>query len=202
MRKLTLLMLLLSLLVLAASARAATLYATIDGTKQGKLKGDALGSAHNGQIPVLRFSYAATSPHDATTGQATGKHPRGALILTREIDAASVQLFEAFSTNEVLKTVTLEFYRASPAGKEELYYTIHLTNATISAIHLYTEAPPAGQPNAAGAELEDISLTFQSMEVESRFGKAMAEGDSHTAADTAGPAVPVAPARFVLPKPR
>jgi type VI secretion system secreted protein Hcp len=164
-------------LVLAVQARAAEmLFATIDAVKQGPIKGDSTAMAHKGQIVVLGMSYEVVSPRDPASGMATGRVQHSPLVITKPLDSASPQLFQAAVTNELLKTVTLQFVRTTGTGQEEVFYTVKLTDVTISDLKTYTP----GQDGASGERpLEKVSFTYGKIEVQSSSGK--------VAADDAGP---------------
>ncbi len=67
-------------------------------------------------------------------------------------------------TNEVLRSVTFEFVKTNPNGKEIIYETITLTNATVASIKRYI-ATPTGSEQPDPRALEDVSLTFQKIEI-------------------------------------
>ncbi|MEO7239402.1 MAG: type VI secretion system tube protein TssD [Gemmatimonadales bacterium] len=134
---------------------------TIEGTKQGVFPG-----AKAGGIAGLRFSYDVKSPRDMASGQASGKRQHGPIVFTKMVGAASPQIFQALTSNEVLKSVVINL----PGG--EGGYTIKLSNATVSGIKQYTEGL-SGPPTV----LEDVSFTFQRIEVEDPGTRSMAMDD-------------------------
>src|SRR4051794_39868873 len=153
-------------------------YVKIHGTKQGQFKGEGTQKATSGAgaIPLLRFLSSAVAPRDIASGQASGKRQWQPIRLTKEWGAASPQLLQALTTNEVLPNVVFEFYRPDPAGKSRLQYRITLQNATVSSITSSLDLTSAPGAPYAGHELEDVELTFQSITVED-------VGDSTTATD-------------------
>ena len=84
------------------AAMAYEFYVTVDGTKQGRFKGESKREQHAHKLAGLSFSYEVSSPRDASTGQATGKRRHGPVTFTKAWGAATPQLFEALVTNEVL----------------------------------------------------------------------------------------------------
>ena len=134
---------------------------TIEGTKQGVF------GAKGGAIPGFRFSYAVKSPRDVATGQASGKRQHGPIVVTKVVGTASPQIFQALTTNELLKSVGIEL-----PGGEGSGYTIKLSNATVSEIKQYTEVL-----NGQALVLEDVSFTFQKIEVQDPGTKTMAIDD-------------------------
>jgi hypothetical protein len=59
---------------LATPARSVDIYISVEGTKQGKFKGEtSMVKGFTDQSRVLKFSYGVVSPRDVSTGQASGK---------------------------------------------------------------------------------------------------------------------------------
>jgi type VI secretion system secreted protein Hcp len=151
-------------------------YVTIQGAKQGKLKGDALSKSQVGKMIGLKFEYEVTSPRDLATGQASGKRMHKPFTITKEWGAASPQLLRACATNEVLNMVLLEFFHTTATGEERLHHTIKLTNASISNLKQYV-ADPVMAAEYDAAELEEISFTYQRITFEDKVGKTTAVDD-------------------------
>jgi type VI secretion system secreted protein Hcp len=159
-------------------AAASSFDVTIEGTKQGRFKGEG---GRGDKIAGLGFHYDVKSPRDAATGMASGKRQHGAVTFTKAIDSSSPQIFQALTTNEVLKSVLFEFRKTNANGEEMVFYQITLTNASLSEVEQYV-----GMSGTAGAKqssasdsspLEDVSVTFQKIEVVSQVGKTMAVDD-------------------------
>ncbi|HEV8098016.1 MAG TPA: type VI secretion system tube protein TssD [Gaiellaceae bacterium] len=170
-------------------------YVKIKGAKQGQFKGEGSqkGSAQGGTIPLLRFASSAEAPRDAASGMASGKRQWQPIRLTKQWGAASPQLLQALSTNEQLTSVVFEFYRPDPAGKQQLHYRVTLQNAFVSSISSSLDLTLAAGAPAAGRELEDVALTFQSIKVEDVADKVTATDDWHEIAGqpVAQPARPI-----------
>jgi type VI secretion system secreted protein Hcp len=147
-------------------------YLTIEGTKQGKFKGDSQQSKHKDDIVVITFDYGAKAPRDVATGQASGKRQHGAFKFTSHLGPATPQLMNALVTNEVLKNVVLNVYRSSHDGAEEVGTTIKLTKATVASYELLSDG--ATQYPEVRCE-----MTFQKIEVENKSGKTMMADDWH-----------------------
>jgi type VI secretion system secreted protein Hcp len=140
---------------------ASELFLSAEGTKQGKFKGDSTGVAHKDAISALRFNYEVKAPRDSGTGMVTGRRVQGPVFITKPISVSTPQFFNALVTNEVLKTVQLDFFRPTADGREELYYSIKLSNANIADIRQFTDTDASGK----SAQLEDIGFTFQKIEI-------------------------------------
>jgi type VI secretion system secreted protein Hcp len=150
-------------------------YVTVEGSKQGKLKGESPREQHKDKLPGLGFHYSVSSPRESGSGQATGRRTHQPVSFVKEWGAATPQLFQALCTNEVLKSVLFEFVRTNDNGEEYVFHTIKLTNAQVNEIEQYVEPPPT-QSQETGP-LEKISFTFQRIELENRDGKTMAVDD-------------------------
>ena len=153
-------------------------YVTVEGGKQGKLKGESPREQHKDKLLGLGFHYSVSSPRESGSGQATGRRTHQPVSFVKEWGAATPQLFQALSTNEVLKSVLFEFVRTNDNGEEYVFHTIKLTNAQVNEIEQYVEPPPT-QSQETGP-LEKISFTFQRIELENRDGKTMAVDDWHS----------------------
>jgi type VI secretion system secreted protein Hcp len=165
----------------ATFANAAnTIMVSVNGMKQGQFKGESTRSQMQDKIEASSFSFEVASPRDAASGMASGRRQYKPLTITKEMGASSPQFLAALATNEPLKTVTLDFYKTNQNGEEYIYYTIKLTNATVAGIRQHS---PEGSDKhassaAAAPQLEEISLSFQKIEVESKDGKTMAMDDA------------------------
>jgi type VI secretion system secreted protein Hcp len=148
----------------SAQSSARNFYISVDGTKQGVFKADSQKTKIQGSAIV----------YEVKPGQ-PGRGHSHSMVITKEAGSSSPQFFAALFTNEVLKTVTIEFYRISATGAEEIYETIKLTNATVSHMKQYTRQ--GDQPKNQTPLIEDITLAFQHVEITSSLGKTIAADD-------------------------
>jgi type VI secretion system secreted protein Hcp len=151
----------------AAPAASDGLLVTIVGAKQGQFKGEGTAKGSEGKLVGLGYGFELSSPRDASTGQATGRRQFKPITFTKQVGAATPQILAALSTNEVLTSVLFEFFHTSPNGQQSVVQTVKLTNASISDDTQHSTSP--GDPNVH--ELEEISLTFQKIEVQNNTGK-------------------------------
>jgi type VI secretion system secreted protein Hcp len=135
--------------------------------RQGPFKAEA----PHGGIDGIRFSSQLNSPRDVATGLPSGKRQYSPIMFTKNWGPASPQIIAALTTNENLSTVTFEFYKTAADGKQFIYQTIVLTNATVSSVRRYIDVPSGGEPPDSRA-LEDVSLTFQKIELKDASGTA------------------------------
>ena len=147
---------------------------SVIGSKQGQFKGETVEARRRDKwMTVLSFSMDLESPHDAATGQLSGKRQWRPIKVVKEWGAASPQGLAACATNEILREVVFEFTKTNPNGEEYVYQTIKLTNAMIAGVVRFTGHPGAGgdgltqgsAPWADTHELDQWSITFRQIEV-------------------------------------
>jgi type VI secretion system Hcp family effector len=180
-RKLTGIIVIAVLLCVFAAARIANaaqvdFFLKVTGTQQGQFKGE-VSTGSTAQIPAAQFKYQAIAAQDAaakTSDQATaapvGRRAHSSITIVKEIGAASPMFAKALSSNEVLRSVDIEFVHPGPAGAPEIYKTMHLTNAIISSIR---QLPGNGK-----SKLEEITFIVQPVAIE-----VMAKNGNKTAID-------------------
>src|SRR5437764_3999748 len=157
---------------------AIQLYVTVDAAKQGKFKGEGI-DADKGRIPGVGLEYEVNAPRDPFSGQASGKRQHKPVVFTKEWGASSPQFYAALFTNEVLKSVLFEFVMTTNRG-EEVDHTIKLTNAAISGVRQSVHNGPTSGPPVDARELQEVTFTFQKIEIESQMGKISAIDDWQT----------------------
>ncbi len=134
------------------------------GQKSGKIQGSVTQKGREGTSAVIAMAHEIVSPRDPASGLPTGKRQHKPLTITKELDRASPVLRQVLTTNELLTTADLLFYRQDKTvGTEIQYFTIRLTNASIASIEMQ-------MPNNKHADLmaletfEDVTFTYQKIE--------------------------------------
>ncbi len=155
-----------------ARAESVLIFVTIEGTRQGKFRGESLRQGAADRIEALSVSYEVQSPRDVATGQASGKRQHKPVAITKEWGPATPQLFQALVTNEVLKSVLIEFVAVGRDGRSEVAHSMRLTNATVAHLRQFTEKEQAGL-----RPLEEVSFTFQKIEINNNRGRTAAMDD-------------------------
>ena len=171
----------------ASGQGAYQFYVSVEGSRQGvfqggRLSGEGAGLPGGGppgtRIPAIRFSYeVVAAPASSSAGKGAQQYTQQyqPVTITKEWGAASPQFYTAAVTNEVLKSVLFEFVATTPTGKQDVYYTIKLTNASIVNFKQYTANLPEGGTQTF--ELEDVSFTFQKMDIQNQAAGTAASGD-------------------------
>jgi type VI secretion system secreted protein Hcp len=124
------------------------------------------------------------SPRDAASGLPTGKRQHDPIVITKELDIATIPLYQACSSQEVFASLNLNLVgRPSSGAGEKVYYTINLTNAQISTVNRYTPPP---KPHGHGPSriavlktlyLEEVKITYQTITVTNVAGSTSASDD-------------------------
>jgi len=117
------------------------------------------GAIGKSSIEIYSFSLGASNPSTTGgSGGASGKRTHSPITVVKEVDSASPLLLQALVTNEVFKQIALSFDRPAAGGKEVVYETITLTNATIASVQRYTAAISKGH-----IKLESLSFNYQKL---------------------------------------
>jgi type VI secretion system secreted protein Hcp len=135
-------------------------YLILKGQKQGDIKGSTKVKGHEDTILIQAIEHTIEIPSSPQTGLPTGKRVHRPMTLTKEIDKSSPKLFQALTSGEYMTSVELQYYRISPKGTEEKYYTVKLANAILTSIRAWT--PNCLVPgNQQMGHMEDLSFTYE-----------------------------------------
>ena len=113
---------------------ALTAYLKLKGQKSGEIKGSVTQKGRENKIMVFAFDHEIVSPRDAASGLPTGKRMHKPVKLLCEIDKATPMMYNILVTNENITEFELQFWKPSPTGAENQFYTVKLTNANLSHI--------------------------------------------------------------------
>jgi len=144
------------------------IYLTLKGQKQGTIAGGVTQKGKENTISVQYLQSKIVSPRDPASGLPTGKRQHEPMVFRKTVDKSTPKLLTAMVTNENLTEAHFKFYKPGLNGIEEQYFTIDLVNASIASFDLYhpdtedSTAPAAGS-GGQSSELEEISLTYQSI---------------------------------------
>ncbi|MBF0527987.1 MAG: Hcp family type VI secretion system effector [Deltaproteobacteria bacterium] len=131
----------------------------ITGTRQGKIEGPCPITGREGSIIVQQFDHEILIPRSTQTGQPTGKRVHNPLVIVKAFDKASPKLYQALTTGEILSEVVLKFFRITPLGKEEHYFTIKLEDAVIQAMAAFVPSC-LDQNYARFTHMEKVSFVY------------------------------------------
>jgi type VI secretion system secreted protein Hcp len=132
---------------------------TIQGEKQGKFKAE---STRNGEIGLVSIVHERIGPE-----RARGLRGHNPIVVTKEVDAATPQLFQALSTHERLPLVALNIQSqgtGAGAGKLKVAERVELRNATITSVRKV-------------GRLEEITFAYEAITVSWSDGSKSANDD-------------------------
>lgn len=149
---------------------------TLEGEKQGAIKGNCTMMGREGTIMVQAFEHNIYIPSDVQTGLTAGKRVHDPMKIVKEIDKASPMLYQALCTGEHLKKVEIKWYRISSKGTEEHYFTTTLEDATI--VSIFSWAPNCLDKAAASyGHLQEVSFTYRKIGWRHEVDKIEAQDD-------------------------
>lgn len=134
-------------------------FMTLEGESQGKIDGSSQVQGRENMIIVQSVDHLIQIPKSPQTGLPTGKRLHMPMKITKEIDKSSPKLYQALCSGEQMKNVTLDYYRISPQGKEEKYYTVKLENAIVVGITSWVPNCLDANNESLG-HMEDVSFSY------------------------------------------
>lgn len=166
MRRFLLVAVVLVCLIAAMSvASAASIWVSAKGVKQGMIAGGGTGG-HAAEFAALGLDFSAAA--NVTPGPANGQVTYKPIRLYRALDAASVKLFQALAINEVVDPVVISIWGPTAGGAEQIKYQITLGKAHVAGIRYltaYTPGAPSVEYATLGGIIEEVSLTFERIEM-------------------------------------
>jgi len=160
-------------------------YISIEGATQGLITSGAFTEesvggiwqeGHEDEVLVEAFKHNVTQPRDPQSGQPTGNRVHQPLTITKIFDKASPLLYNALVSGEKLTKCEIKWFRTSPSGTQEHYFTHTLEDALVVDIKAYM--PNCQDPSQAHfTHLEDISFTYRKITWEHVVGATVGEDD-------------------------
>ncbi len=162
-----------TLSVLAQSSAAnSTVFMRLVGP-DGAMEGEVVSKGREGWHRVQGFSHEIISPRDAASGLPTGKRQHTPFRVIKLINKSSPLLLSALGKNQQLPTVEVSIWTPTNIGTEERVVTYKLVNAGIASIRPWM--PNKNDPQTTNyPPAEELSLTYQSIEVTSHNGNVIA----------------------------
>jgi type VI secretion system secreted protein Hcp len=157
-------------------AMSTAIYLKAEGTSAGPIKGSVTQAGREDLIEVFAVDHNIMSPRDVASGRPTGKRQHSPVRLVCPVDKATPILYNALVNNESLPTAAISFYKTMDDGMESEFFTIELTNATVSKMAF--DAPHLKDP-AMGPypDMVNIELHYQKIVWTWQDGGIMGEDD-------------------------
>ena len=115
------------------SIAALDAFLTLEGETQGAITGDVTQAGREGSIRVIGYSHK-NGEGDKWQDCKVGESSHEPLVIIKENERSTPQLYQAYASGESFTNFALRFWRPSPSGQEEQYFTIELINAKIIGI--------------------------------------------------------------------
>ncbi len=154
-------------------------YLSIVAERQGPILGGVTQKGREGKILVIAVQHEIVCPRDPQSGMPTGKRMHKPFSIIKELDCSSPLLYQLICTNENIRDARIDFWTTTPTGQEKQHYTVHLTNANITAIN-FKMANIRSSKLVRLAEYEEIAFTYQKIEWTWNEGNKSASDDWET----------------------
>ena len=105
------------------------------GTRQGPIAGPGSGRT-DAECRVAVVLHEIVCPRSPASGLPTGKRHHKPLMMRRDVNAVSIGIRQALTTNEILSEVRLRFYQPAPLGTPKQHFTIQLFDAYVSGMRM------------------------------------------------------------------
>lgn len=139
---------------------AESIWMSVKASKQGDIKSEVTTKGREGMMECIELETGMSSPRDPASGRPTGRRVHTPLAIVKRVDKGSPLLSNALANNETLTTVKLLFYRPKGDGTTDNFFSIELSNATVSRQKVYL--PNMLNPKESHyPALERIEFTFQ-----------------------------------------
>ena len=137
---------------------------TVEGSTI-RYKAEKSRSGYTDKSEILGYMLELKSPRDAANGQTSGKRQYQPVILWKNSGASSPQFFKTLVTNEIIKKITLQYYKPDEVYKQnELAYTIEFDNVSIAGFRHVRRTPENPEFRAISSGLYDeIRIVFERM---------------------------------------
>jgi type VI secretion system secreted protein Hcp len=158
---------------------AIDMFLEVEDTKAGKIKGEAKKPQED-KIVILNYIFHVDAPRDIASGAASGKRRHYPLRVTKLVDMSSPALFQALTTNSVIKKAILTVRRGTTtAGKfDDVIYT--LTNGGVTNIETGIDVGLTDDDDNEATQkrnTEVVEFTYQKIEIEHVISKITASDD-------------------------
>jgi len=147
------------------------------GSVQNAFKHQSSIKSRAGTSIVTRSTHGILAPRDPSSGLASGKRQHKEMQCTVLLDSSIINFYTALSTNEVLKTVTVDFFqttastlnvsgKAGMGGEGKPAITWLLENAVVSELDYFQPFSRAVDPEEKHKDQHfTVKFTYQKITV-------------------------------------
>jgi type VI secretion system secreted protein Hcp len=123
------------------------------------MQGDCTQTGRENLVLVYGTDHSLEIPRDTHTGLPVGQRIHKPYTVTKHKDKSSPKLFQACCSGETC-SVVFDYYRITPEGKEEKYFTITLDNAIIVSLREFTPLTFL-EENKQYRDMEEVMFTYE-----------------------------------------
>lgn len=105
------------------------------------IEGEAVVKGAEGASEVLGYLHETSMPIDLETGRITGSPVHSPIRVIKPIDKATPLLMQANLTGQVIQQLRFEFWRITPTGASEVYYTVTIEDVRLTRINTFLANP-------------------------------------------------------------
>jgi type VI secretion system secreted protein Hcp len=128
------------------------------------IQGESTSALHNQEIEITSFSWGASNSavRSAQGSPKGGKPTVSEMTVTKRIDKASPQLFNALVSSTLIKTAILSMSKSTGGGKIEDHFVITMTGVYVTSLQVtHSRDMPEHQKGA-----ETVTLNFQKVSID------------------------------------
>jgi type VI secretion system secreted protein Hcp len=128
----------------------------------GSIQGESESSLHSQEIQINSFSWGATNSAIRSAAGSTkgGKPTVSEITVTKDLDKATPQLFNALVGSTLIKTATISMSKSTGGGKPEDHLVITLTGVYITSIQMTSSKEHLTKG------VETVTLNFQKVNID------------------------------------
>ena len=141
-----------------------------------KFRSECNRSGYTDKTEILGYLLEVKNSRDAGSGLSTGRRQYQPIIIWKMSGASSPQFFQAITTNELIRKITLQYYKPDDIYKmNELVYTVEFENVSIAGYRQIMGSPDVPEFKAKSFGLfDEIKIVFERMTVTENKAKTTA----------------------------
>jgi type VI secretion system secreted protein Hcp len=127
-----------------------------------QIQGESDHKGHEHQIECVYFTSGVETVRLVSgTGMASGRRTHGPIVVRKRVDRATPLIAKALVQNEVVDA-HFEFFRATPEGAEEHFFTIEIAHGRVATQTTYS-ADNVALPGHEGVSpfMEQVHFVYQ-----------------------------------------
>ncbi len=141
----------------------------LEATKQGLIMGGKDGNNSKIEINSFQWGSGKSIGSNSVNPNKPGRS-ESTVVITKEVDKASLNMLQAFTNKEGLKSVEIQLTKTSPGGKQQVFKIIRLSGAMIQNV-MSSDSGKKPHSTPETYQQEEITFTFTHIEMFDENGK-------------------------------